>query len=385
MTISSDISPLKITHFASGDLWAGAEKQLYTLVTKLSQNKAIQIEVILMNEGELSSRLKNNGINVVVFDETIDNAVVIFFNMFRYLKNTRPDVIHTHGQKENILASIANNLTCRAVNVRTVHGAPEHTLKGIRHFYKVLLRKMDNWTGRYLADKVVAVTNDLKNKLEASFDHERLAVIVNGINLEVKTASDKTPGIRDKMSDKYHIGIAGRIYQVKRVDIFLEIARLLLSRNSERWQFHVFGDGPLRETYEAQSRELLSDDSVIFHGHRQDMENCLASLDLLIMCSDHEGMPMVALESIAAGTLVMAHATGGLVELLQPGQELLLVSRNDAEIYAQKIEELSQLDNTDLIRNLQLWLEENYSDSENSESWLNLYRGILESRVPGYK
>ncbi|MEZ5583592.1 MAG: glycosyltransferase [Candidatus Competibacteraceae bacterium] len=49
-----------------------------------------------------------------------------FLALRRLLRRYQPHVIHTHRQKENVLAGLANATTLRAPCVRTVHGAPEH-------------------------------------------------------------------------------------------------------------------------------------------------------------------------------------------------------------------------------------------------------------------
>jgi hypothetical protein len=63
----SDSSSFKVIHVASGDLWGGAESQLYTLVDQL-KNK-VSVAVILMNHGELERRLLENGVATYIIDE----------------------------------------------------------------------------------------------------------------------------------------------------------------------------------------------------------------------------------------------------------------------------------------------------------------------------
>ena len=113
-------------HVASGDLWAGAEVQLYTLAKTLhSQTDAI-VSVVLFNHGTLEHKLRVAGIHVVVIDESALNGIQILLRLVRNIREQRPDVIHTHRIKENILGSIAAILCCNIPSLRTVHGAPEH-------------------------------------------------------------------------------------------------------------------------------------------------------------------------------------------------------------------------------------------------------------------
>lgn len=367
---------LKITHFASGDIWAGAEKQLYTLVKCLGMDNTLHIEVVLMNEGELADKLHDLGIPVTVFDESRHNGMVLFWKILNYLRSTHPDVVHTHGHKENILVSIANARSARARNVRTVHGAPEHDYSGFHHLHKRLLAWLDVWTGNHLCDRVVAVTEELKDKLMTRYRADKLTVIVNGIDIEDKPEYHIELDFRKNMPDKRHIGIAGRLVPVKRVDIFLETAKLLLDKSPDSYHFHVFGDGPLMTELKTQATRHGITNHVTFHGHRQDMDACLANLDLLMICSDHEGMPMVAMESIIAKTPVIAHATGGLKLLLMQYYDELLVAGNEINTYVKKIEDHLELNNEQLIMNLQKTIKQKYSSKINRQKFVALYNDI---------
>jgi glycosyltransferase involved in cell wall biosynthesis len=115
------------------------------------------------------------------------------------------------------------------------------------------------------------------------------------------------------------------------VDLFIEAAALLLRECPQRrWAFHVFGDGPNRQSLEDLSRRLQLVDKITFHGHRQDIETCVGGLDALVICSDHEGMPMISLEAAVLAVPTVAHGVGGLVEVVP---EEFLVSRHDAQGY----------------------------------------------------
>ena len=68
-------SPIKVLHIISGDLWAGAEVQAYTLLTSLPTE--YELHVILMNYGELESRLNAAGIRTQVIDERHTSSLKI--------------------------------------------------------------------------------------------------------------------------------------------------------------------------------------------------------------------------------------------------------------------------------------------------------------------
>ena len=56
---------------------------------------------------------------------------------------------------------------------------------------------------------------------------------------------------------------------------------------------------PLRSDLQVLSEQLRISGVTTFHGHRADIATCIGGLDALVICSDHEGMPMTALEAAA--------------------------------------------------------------------------------------
>jgi len=326
---------MKVLHIASGDLWAGAEVQIYTLLSQL----ALQLDVcaILLNEGELAHRLRASKIAVIILPENTLNGIQLFRAILSNILKFQPDIVHTHRQKENILASIACfyyrfRYRQRIASLRTVHGSSEYEPKGLQHIYKLL----DWLAGNYIQQGIIAVSSDLAIKLKNRFKPERIITLHNGIN---RTQLEKiTPASDIAHKDQFQVGIVGRIEPVKRIDLFLEIAKELLSLipTQDQIRFHVIGDGKLKKKMELYAHSLGIQDSVIFHGYRNDSINCLKALDCLIMCSDHEGTPMTILEALSLSTPVVVHGVGGLLEILPENSHNLVFDQN-AKQYAEAV------------------------------------------------
>jgi len=336
---SSPKTPFTVLHVASGDRWAGAEVQLHTLLTHLNTRDNLKVRAVLLNEGEAAVRLRASGIPVDILDESQIGSPRIFLGLRQLLRRYRPQVIHTHRQKENVLVSLANATTLYAPCVRTVHGAPEHVPPWSQP-HKRLFRWADLFVGRYLQKRIIAVTRDLGSQLRDFFPATKVTVIENGVDVEAISAQAKvTADFRLAQPQHQHIGIVGRLDPVKRVDIFLGMAAELLKRNLLLpLAFHIFGEGPLRtQLGELVQRHQLND-AVTFHGHRQDIHTCIASLDVLIMCSDHEGMPMAVLEALALGTPVIANRVGGLIDALGNGSAGVLLEDRNETSYADAVQ-----------------------------------------------
>jgi len=367
---------VRVLHIASGDLWAGAEVQAFTLISHLARLPETEIAAVLMNDQTLADKLRSIGIATYVLDERRTHSIGIFVRLRRVLRSWQPDVVHTHRQKENILGSLANR-SCRNVpSVRTAHGANE--LSGGTGWGAVrrrMVTRLDRWCGRALQQRVIAVTRALGVQLTAEFPAEMVTVIENGVDFEEVRRERGVAEYRAKEPNATHIGIAGRLVEVKRVDLFIETAALLLRERPERtWQFHIFGDGPLRRSLEELSARLQTREKVLFHGHRQDIATCVGGLDALVMCSDHEGMPMVSLEAAALGVPMVAHAVGGLLDVVP---EEFLVTRHDPHGYSSGILRALRADGCAIAARGAIGSLARFSAQRNAERVRALYEQVV--------
>ena len=375
--MSPNPARIKALHVASGDLWAGAEVQLFTLLTQLAQAGTVELHAALLNDGELAQRLRAQGIAVTVFDEVRLGGPQILMGLRKLMRNFIPDIVHTHRQKENVLGSVANALATRGKSVRTCHGALEHHPAGFRNLPQRLFQALDVWCGRHLQQRIVAVSEPLGIELAITFDRERVVVIDNGVDIDRMRAAVGPVDFRTREPHATHIGVVGRLEKVKRVDLFLDMcAALLRDAPGTPWRFHIIGDGSLRQELERQSRQLGLEGVATFHGHRSDSIACLAALDAMVMCSDHEGMPMTPLESIAVGTPVIAHDVGGLSIILSGDAGGLLTSDHSGAGYAKAVLALLQSDRAALLERGQARVSGKFSAANNAARVAELYRSL---------
>ena len=368
--------PLRILHVASGDLWAGAEVQAFTLMSHLALMPRTEIAAVLLNDGVLAKTLRSAGIEVHVIDEQQIGTAGILLRLRRVLEDWRPNVVHTHRVKENILGALANRLGPNVPSVRTTHGGNERrTGWDARNVVNRTVFGLDRWCGRTLQQRVVAVSEQLGRDLVSSFGADRVIVIENGIDVAAVRSAQGVADFTAADPDVAHIGIIGRLVDVKRVDLFIGMAATLKEdRGGRKWRFHVFGDGPLRRSLEALARQQGVADDVRFHGHREDIATCLGGLDVLVNCSDHEGMPMTALEASALGVPLVAHAVGGLTSVVP--QEFLVV-RHDSAGYGEGVLRALRADARSITMKKAASILETFSARRNAHRIRLLYEQLM--------
>lgn len=318
---------------ASGDLWAGAESQLLHLCRHLARNPELRISVVLLNEGELARRLREAQIDVEVIDESRLGFRALLKALQAIVRRDRPDVIHTHRSKENLLGALAAARS-GARSLRTVHGSLEQDTGARSSWRRRVSTKLDTTLVARLQQCLVAVSAPLRRELERHTWARRIELVHNGIDAQhVATLADAPAPLR--VTAPRAICIVGRLVPVKRVDVFLRAAAALRGTRPEV-AYYVIGDGPLREPLQQQARELGIADACIFTGH---LDNCLPLLrqmSAVLITSDHEGTPMTSLEALALGVPLVSHAVGGLPDVLRGATRSRLVASQDPEEFARQ-------------------------------------------------
>jgi glycosyltransferase involved in cell wall biosynthesis len=186
-------------------------------------------------------------------------------------------------------------------------------------------------------DHRIVVTNYLRDLLlrEYRIDASRITVIRNGID-----TVNLAPGKVRHGRYRKHLGLRhedfvltylGRLASEKHPEHVLSIARLLLQDDpAAPLQVVMAGDGPLapdiRRTL-ADSPELAG--HVHLPGYVHDPEHLLVDTDLVILTSEAEGLPLVALEAMSLGVPVLASSVGGLPELITDGRDGYLVEYSE--------------------------------------------------------
>ena len=289
---------MKVLLATPGTDVGGAERVVITLATELPRRGH---EVVVWGPaGALEPELAGAPIErLVVTDRgrSPAGAAIGVARLAGAIRRTRPAVVHAHNPRVSALAVLGARLARgprRPPVLATFHGVrrAEYRAAG------VLLRG---------ADAVSCVSEDLAAGLRAAG--------VSGVRVIPNSVTPPPPGRADlDLGDAPVVMAVGRLVEQKNHARFVAAAAEVAAARPDA-RFVIVGDGPLRGALEAQVASLGLGARMTLTGVRHDVPALLARADLVVFSSDWEGLPLVALEALAAGTPVLSTPVEGMREL----------------------------------------------------------------------
>ena len=377
---------IRVCHVMSADLWAGAEVQVATAASYLVQQADVTLTAVLFNDGPLADELKRLGVPVLVIDERRHNPLQILLALIRFLRVHPQDVVHTHRNKDNVLGAVAAKLVGVPCVIRTVHGRAEPMRGWQRAKYRAY-EVLDGIVLRRVADRIIAVSRSVAETLEgAGCARPSIVQIANGIQVGRLRRGRAPELVRQELGISPGvpvIGTVGRLSPVKGHIHFLRAARLVLEREPAA-RFVVVGDGPLRGQLVAEAERLRIERACVFTGSRTDVQDLLGALDIFVLPSLDEGIPMALLEAMALGKPAVASAVGGVPEILTDRATGLLVAPGNEGVLAEACLVLlrdAALAHTVRTRAMSL-VEQRFSHERNGRAIAGVYREVTAQRVP---
>jgi len=240
--------------------------------------------------------------------------LLAFFQIISLIRRERPTILHTHTTKAGVLGRIAGEVTRTRV-IHTPHGHLFYGYfgKGKEQFYVFVERLAARF-----CERIITISEDEREEYlrRGIGNKKKVVTIYNGIDMS------KFPGngmrVREELGLAQQVplvGFAGRLEEVKGPHLFVEAAKRIKAV-APQTHFLMLGDGAMKKglLQKAQGMPQLH-----ILGYREDVADCLAALDLLLIPSLNDGFNLVAVEAMASSRPIVATAVGGLPEVLGDG------------------------------------------------------------------
>lgn len=297
-------------------------------------------------------------------------------------RERRVTIWHAHDYKSNALGLLLRRYHPMHL-VTTAHGWVRFTWKTPFYYW------LDRLCMRGY-EQVICVSKDLEASCRQSgIRANRLHQIDNAIVLEDYQTT--RPGMKDKArfgfdSQRFLIGAVGRLSEEKGFDQLIRVVGRLIEEGHPVGLL-IAGDGHLRPVLQKQIEDSQLSEHVRLTGFLSDPRDLYRAIDLFVLSSLREGLPNVVLEAMASRRAVVATNCNGIPDLIQDGNNGLIIPTQNPEEMYQGIRRcmLSNQLCDSLAENGRRTIEERFSFDRRMQKIVGVYRRLspsLNERIP---
>ena len=270
--------------------------------------------------GPLADDARKAGIPVTEIRKEPGFSLKMLFKLARHLRRDAADVLHTHNPGVHPYGALAAWIAGVPAVVNTRHGTGTSFGRAYqeRYFRAVMP----------LTDRVVFVCEDSRHYLveKLRLPSRKSAVIINGIEL---AGFLEEPAAPMSAAPRIRFGAVGRMVPVKAHSILIDAFAQLI-RKLPQAELRIVGGGPLQDELKEQARKACLDGRIRIESLNHRIAGVLRELDIFVLSSTSEGLPLVILEAMAAGLPVVSTRIGGVPEVAPEGDVSVLCTPGSA-------------------------------------------------------
>lgn len=338
---------IKILHIIKSLGRGGAEMLLPETIALHDKNKfEFHCIYFLPWKNQMVQAIEKNGGKVTCLPAKDNLRIMLSVGKIaEYIKEHKIDIIHCHLPWAGIAGRIAGKLT----------GVPvmytEHNKWERYHKFTYTLNKLTfGWQ-----QLVVPVSADVEQSIRNAYTNTSLQIqtVLNGVNTEKFNRNQPVErDIRRELgipSSAKVIGTVSVFRVQKRLTTWLEIAHKIHKSHPDTY-FIIVGDGPLKAEIHAKAKELNMEGYLHFAGLQEEVRPYFKVMDIFMMASQFEGLPIALLESMSMECVPCCTKAGGIGEVITDGANGLLVDVEEPMILSEKIGGLLNSSEDDMQR-----------------------------------
>lgn len=340
--MSTDTSRTKIAFLVTKSNWGGAQKNVYDIATHLDP-KRYDVVVILGGHGLLKKKLSEVGIRTVSVD-SMDRDINFkkefknFIEIYKLLKQEKPDILHVHSPKASGIGSFIGRLLKIKKIIYTVHG---WSFNEDRPLTQKILIVFFSWLTTLLATNVITISQKDRVQTEQfPYIGNKLVYIPNGIREHstlrehpAREFLEHVTGV--SLKEKFLVGMLGELNKNKGY-IYAIQAMADIVRQHPDIILIIIGSGEQEEMLKKMIASLHLQSHVFLLGFIDSASQYAKAFDMFLMPSIKEGLPYALLELGMAGIPVVASAIGGIPDIIDDMRSGILIqpAKNQEITYA---------------------------------------------------
>jgi glycosyltransferase involved in cell wall biosynthesis len=308
--------------------------------------------MICSANGPLVEEMKKISVPVKIFNNlkreiSPFNDIIALYQIRKFIKKNKYEVVHTHSSKSGFLGRIAAKTAGVPLVIHTVHGfsfgQADTKLKSAMYYVLELI------ASRFSDYTIVMNESDrlfCKKKLRIS--ESRIIFLANGIQ-DSKFFSEKVINserienalITNNNDTKiFKLVFVGRLWSQKNPLLLISALEILKEKVGSIFKATLIGDGELMLKARRYAAELKLDQEIEFLGWVENAIDLIPNYDALVLPSNYEGMPLSIIEAMACKVPVVASKISGNIDLIRHLENGLLFESGSAIDFAQKLQML---------------------------------------------
>ncbi len=312
----------------------GGESHVLSLISMIDTARFRPV-VLSFTEGEMVDVLLKMGITVYVIPTTKPFNLFVINKVASIIKKEKVELIHSHGTRATSNTFYAAKQTKIPI-IYTVHAwsfhPSLHSLSfKVRVFFEKLLTEKVNLT--------ICVSNVNQQEGIRLFRLNNSKVIPNGVDLHKFNYQEEFSDVRHEFGipkERFLVGYIVRMNKQKDpITLLRAVKKVVLSNKNISFLF--VGEGDLKAEMEKFIKKNNLCDSIFFKGFRTDIPRILSSIDVYVLPSLWEGLPIGVLEAMAMEKKIIVSDAEANKELIANNDNGIVFQRQDVDGLASSI------------------------------------------------
>ena len=290
-------------------------------------------------------------------DKSPGTIITVSKMLKKIIRDEKITVIHTHHRMAAFYVRILGlNRFCTIINTS----------------HNVFLNRRILTRFSYQKSHLIACGNSVKNNLEDFYKLKDVKVICNAVKNDY-SYHEVSSLKEEKNKGNFLIGNIGRLSQQKGMDYYLKAIPYVIEKHPNTI-FYVIGTGEDEKKLKDMGKSL----PVFFLGYRNDIQNVMSQLDLVVLSSLWEGLPLTPIEAFSVGKTIVATDIEGTNEIVKDKINGLLVEPKNSTDLAEKINWMIEHSEEKKVleEGAMTTYEKNFSYNAFAKEYIDYYRSL---------
>lgn len=293
--------PIRVLQIIGIVAGGGVEAVIMNYYEHIDRTK-VQFDFIVHNDNKIDITQKVEAMGGKVYKVTpyYKNPIAFMWDIYKVIKRHHYLIVHSNMNTLSAFSLFAAWAAGAPVRILHNHStsSPGETKRNIMKF---MLRPFARlFANHYLACSRLAGEWMYGRKM---MDSGKVTIVNNAIDLKKYAFNPQKRNLLRKelgLADEFVIGHVGRFMFQKNHEFLIDVFAEAYKKNPHMALLLV-GDGPLRPAMEEKVRKLGLTDHVKFLGLRNNVQDFYHVMDILVLPSHYEGLPVVGVEAQANG------------------------------------------------------------------------------------